>query len=416
MYRLRMTCRMLFRSGLVSSRFKNRWNSPCLLAFVCAALAALLLAGGELPAATNDSVYAAPDGGWTYIYTGTGISSSLSAALDGSWNHFNSSDSWSGDGRGAGNGLPGGLSSSNGVLTIEDAVSTTSSGSDNRRFYFTHNISADPGVTNANTLLNDGVTLSFRARLTPASDPLMELTNAPNGFVNANDGKGLFGIRQAGGSAMIISFSLNQAIDDTGPTTSFNFGSAGLHMNNLNGDVRSANIDPGEGGTVNLLAFDPTAFHEFWINIQDNGAAAGTHRVAIYMDGSLTPTVFNVTAGTGTEGPSTNYLAFGLPSSPQRGAVDVDFLSYKPGVIIPITADALPSIVLQPANTTVLEGETASFNVGVTGAPPFSFQWQRNGSPIANATNRSFTTLPTGTNDNLAQFVVVVSNVNGSVT
>ena len=109
----------------------------------------------------------------------------------------------------------------------------------------TINFGAFPGaqeasVTNANTLLNDGVTLSFRARLTPASDPLVEITNAPNGFVNVGAGKGMFGLRQAGSSGMIISFSLNNAVEDTGPSTTFNFGQAGLHMNGLNGDARSA--------------------------------------------------------------------------------------------------------------------------------------------------------------------------------
>src|SRR5437667_688410 len=170
----------------------------------------------------------------------------------------------------------------------------------------THSLAQDTSVTNGTTLLNDGVTLTFRARLTPPTDPLTELTNAPNGFVNINDGKGMFGIRQAGSSGMLISFSLNQAVEDLSTNASFNFGQAGLHMNNLNGDSRSPNVDPGEGGLTNLLALDPSVFHEFWITIQDNGPAAGTHKVSIYLDGGKTPSVFNVTAGTGSDVPSTN--------------------------------------------------------------------------------------------------------------
>ena len=333
-YRLRKIADLLdpgslFQTGLSKFLSPGLSRAKRCLAAVCTAL--IVGSAGDRPtsAATNVPVYATPDGGWTYIYSGNAISNSLSAALDGTWNHLNGSDAWAGDGRGAGNGLPGGLSMSNRIVTLEDAVSAGTSGNDNRRLYFTHNISADAGVTNANTLLGDGVTLSFRARLTPATDPLIELTNAPNGFVNVNDGKGMFGIRQSGGSGMIISFSLNNAVEDTGPTTSFTFPSAGLHMNNLNGDVRSANVDPGEGGTLNVLPLDPTTFHEFWINIQDNGAAAGTHRVSIYVDGSLSPTVFNLTGGSGTEGPFTNYLAMGLPSTPERGAMDIDFFAYR---------------------------------------------------------------------------------------
>src|SRR5207249_9345871 len=127
-------------------------------------------------------------------------------------------------------------------------VAVGTSGTDNRRFYLTHNLAQDTAVTNASTLLNDGVTLTFRARLTPPppADPLTELTNAPNGFVNVNDGKGMFGLRQASSNGMLgmlISFSLNEAVEDTATNTTFNFGQAGLHMNNLNGDSRRPEVD-----------------------------------------------------------------------------------------------------------------------------------------------------------------------------
>src|SRR5580765_4894894 len=129
MYRLQLTCRKFSHNGSLRKTLKKVWSRSFggrvslprtvvdnsghfQFAFFCIAFA-LLLFPVELISAPSGPIYAAPDGGWTYIYTGTGISSSLSAALDGSWNHFNSSDSWSGDGRGAGNGLPGGLSSSN---------------------------------------------------------------------------------------------------------------------------------------------------------------------------------------------------------------------------------------------------------------------------------------------------------------
>src|ERR1051326_5873619 len=280
---------------------------------------------------TNDAVFAPPDRGWTYIFTGNAASPSVTNGLDGTWNRQNGTDSWAGDGRGANNSLPGGVQATNGILTIEDDVAVGTSSLDNRRFYLTHNLAQDTNVVNATNLLNDGVTLTFRARLTPPppADPLTELTNAPNGFVNVSDGKGMFGLRQAGSGGMLISFSLNEEVEDLSTNTSFNFTQSGLHMNNLNGDLRSPNVDPGEGGETNLLALDPAVFHEFWITIQDNGAAPGTHKVSIYMDGDKTANVFNVTAGTGSDGPAANYLALGLPSTPQRGAVDVDFFGYN---------------------------------------------------------------------------------------
>ncbi len=375
--------------------------------------------------ATNDPLFATPVNGWAYIYQGDGIASADSQALDGKWNHYNSSDSWApGDGRGAGNGVPGGLSSSRGVVTLEDAVTSGSSDVDNRRFYFMHNMAMDSSVTNVSSILNSGVTLSFRTRLTPPppGDPLTELTNAPNGYMNNTSGRGMFGIRQSGGSGMIISFSLNQAVEDLGASTSYNFNQAGLHMNGLNGNARSALVDPNSAGaSLNLLPLNPAVFHEFWVTIQDNGTDPGTHRVTIFIDGNQTPHTFNVTAGTASDiayaDPGcTNYLALGLGHTGQRGALDVDYFAYQVGVILPATFNDPVGIVAQPTNQFLLLGQVGSFNIGVTGTPPFAFQWFRNGNPVADATNAVFITEPVNSADDEAQMYVVVSNCCNIVT
>jgi uncharacterized repeat protein (TIGR01451 family) len=366
----------------------------------------------------DDSKYAAPNGGWTYLLTGDGTANAGDAALDGTWNHDNGSDSWSGDGRGPGNGLAGGVSTLNGILTIEDAILSGSSSVDNRRIYLTRDLDQDLSGANPDTLLDDGVTLSFRARLTPPppADPLTELTNAPKGYVNVSDGKGMFGLRQAGGGGMIISFTLNRASEERSSTSTFDFGQAGLHMNSLNGDTRWPNVDPGEGGTLNLLPLDPTVFHEFWITIQDNGSAPGTHRVTIYTDGSAAPSVFDVTGGTGSDTPFANYLALGLSSTFQRGAFDLDFFAYKPGVIPPVGFNVPVGIAVQPATQFVAAGEAATYEVGLTGTPPYRIQWYRDGQAVPDATNATYTTAPAALSDDGAAFVVVAGNDFNSVT
>ena len=352
-------------------------------------------------------VYAAPSGGWTYRYEGSTVAITDAAALDGTWNHNNGSDSWAYDGRGTGDGILGGVGTTNGILTLEDNLAA-GAGVDNRRFYFTHALGQD-GVTNS-TILNDGVTLSFRARLSPPTDPLIEMVDAPNGFINAFDGKGMIGLRQVGSSGSIISFSLNRANEDTNATTIYGFPAAGLHVNNLNGNTRGPQVDPGEGGTLNVLELDPTSFHEFWITIQDNGADPGTHRVTIYVDGSKVATNFNVTAGSGFD-VSTNYLAIGLPSVLQRAAFDLDYLAYRPGVHSPMRVDEPVSIVSQPTNQLVLDGASVTFAVSVTGTPPIAFQWYRNGELIPGATAPSFSISSASAVDNGAQYTVLVSNV-----
>lgn len=52
----------------------------------------------------------------------------------------------------------------------------------------------------------------------------------------------------------------------------------------------------------------------------------------------------------------------------------------------------------------------------MTGAAPFSYQWQKNGNAISGATSSTYTTPPTTTSDNRALFAVVVTNSAGSAT
>jgi hypothetical protein len=46
-----------------------------------------------------------------------------------------------------------------------------------------------------------------------------------------------------------------------------------------------------------------------------------------------------------------------------------------------------PIIVTQPQGWFAAPGDSASFNVAVTGTAPFSYAWQRNGAPIPGAAN-----------------------------
>jgi uncharacterized repeat protein (TIGR01451 family) len=79
-------------------------------------------------------------------------------------------------------------------------------------------------------------------------------------------------------------------------------------------------------------------------------------------------------------------------------------------------ASSPPSITTQPANVTVTAPTGATFSVVAAGTAPLSYQWRRNGAPIAGATGSSYTLTPTSTGDNGASFSVVVSNSAGSIT
>lgn len=68
-----------------------------------------------------------------------------------------------------------------------------------------------------------------------------------------------------------------------------------------------------------------------------------------------------------------------------------------------------PSILTLPADQFASVGTRAMFAATATGVPPLAYQWVKDGTPIPNATNASYTTPVLSINDN-ATYSVVVSN------
>jgi hypothetical protein len=77
---------------------------------------------------------------------------------------------------------------------------------------------------------------------------------------------------------------------------------------------------------------------------------------------------------------------------------------------------APPVITQQPANRTVLVGETATFSVVAPGSQPLAYQWQRSGTAIPGANNPSYTTPVNTAADSGSTFRCQVSNGVGSAT
>lgn len=79
------------------------------------------------------------------------------------------------------------------------------------------------------------------------------------------------------------------------------------------------------------------------------------------------------------------------------------------------TPTPTPTIVRQPEDVSVAEGSTARFKVLVSGVPPFTYQWHKNGADISGANGASYTTPPTTLADDGSLFSVTVTNNGGSV-
>lgn len=74
-----------------------------------------------------------------------------------------------------------------------------------------------------------------------------------------------------------------------------------------------------------------------------------------------------------------------------------------------------PSITTPPVAVVVDSGNTATFGVGAVGSGPFSYQWRKDGVPLAGATAAVFTIAAAGTADR-GNYSVIVTNGAGSAT
>ncbi|MCK9995419.1 MAG: putative Ig domain-containing protein [Candidatus Krumholzibacteria bacterium] len=72
-----------------------------------------------------------------------------------------------------------------------------------------------------------------------------------------------------------------------------------------------------------------------------------------------------------------------------------------------------PTIVVQPVNKTVIEGQAATFSVIAAGTGPLAYQWQKNQADIPGATGSSYNSGGTTLADDGAMFRCVVTNSEG---
>lgn len=107
------------------------------------------------------------------------------------------------------------------------------------------------------------------------------------------------------------------------------------------------------------------------------------------------------------------------PMSAVHGAPFLTFthgdLLHDGAAVAPPAPGAQPVITAQPVDRTVRAGQPASFSVAASGSPAPTYQWQRNGTPIAGATAASYTVPAAAAGDHGAAFRCVVRNRAGSV-
>ena len=348
-----------------------------------------------------------PVGGWTYQFdcnvlnttnpaAGSAAGCTCGVSFDGTW-HFTGggSDQWGGDGLcppfttnttfGTANS-PGGWSIFSeadpvhgGPVTfarMQDTGDPRQSGFRDQPSNHKLMMGRQMDILDAasQTQLADGFAMCFRARVPTATestnciDPLYPASTAlgapgpkpypagGDGYVTFNGGKGNFMVHDGDPGNIrgaSIAFSLTQTNDNNGSSTAVT-GFRGLTMNELAGNTINDNVDFGQGTGTNLLALDPTKWHEFWIVIKRDPSGLGTHLVYIFLDGSVVPKVIHLTAGASAGqadfGNTSTYICIASPSTGQSCALDIDFIAYKLGTVYPPGAvDNLPPTIINPA-------------------------------------------------------------------
>ncbi|MCB1126795.1 MAG: hypothetical protein KDM81_09885, partial [Verrucomicrobiae bacterium] len=363
-----------------------------------------------------------PAGGWTYLYTGDQLQTG-EPAFDGTWTHDNGSDAFGEDEIGGvldpvnnPDNNPGGANllseGDTQYLRIQDTgdprdYDGANPGAwddpSNRKVYFGHYLSQDLPEADTLAILDNGVTLTFRARIPTAAkaggplDPLhrdgqnsgddypnngvVPYPEGGDGYLTSDGAKGNFVIRQIGdgtaehpGGAVALSLTVPTDTPGGNPNSG-QAGFSGLTMNERNGSTPNGNVDFGEGSGENNFVLDPTDWHEFWIAIRktrDPVKADATHDVFVWRDGTLIATSHKVTAGDGSDLNAGSFIATGGSATGQNFALDVDWYGYKQGFVLPEGGQVPPDVIVTPVGGTMFYQAGGGLEVDVEALMPGS--------------------------------------------
>ena len=235
------------------------------------------------------------------------------------------------------------------------AAGTAKQEGNNRILSFKHPLDRDASFNGNHAVLDNGITISFRARLsTPATGPLDSVfpeggtypasvvpwESIGIGLPIHGNGRGMFMItEQVAAVSGQMGFSLrnSKAIPMGASTTK-----TGLVMNNRSG-VGGVDTNIATNETLNVFELTDTQlteWQEFWITVKALAAPidGNTHEVNVYHNGSLVPQTFQMILGNQNEFGTTAHLGLGSTAGTNGAAWDTDFFAYKQGVIVPTLA------------------------------------------------------------------------------
>jgi len=111
--------------------------------------------------------------------------------------------------------------------------------------------------------------------------------------------------------------------------------------------------------------------------------------------------------------PSAGFFNISARTGGENAEMDIDDLSINTTVQ---GTPVAPTITANPQSATIAEGNPVTFTASVDGSAEFTFQWQRGGVDIQDATDRSYTIPVVHATDNNAKFRLKATNAASTAT
>ncbi len=208
----------------------------------------------------------------------------------------------------------------------------------------------------------------------------------------------------------------------------------------LNGRTTGSLIEQrrriGDGTSPSLLNPTGTAFNN--LSTGQSSPTAGslsdgnTYTIQFHLQGRSGSISFGNTSSNTTgggivlSGPSIQAITFSNPDAPAATFVfnEVGFMFLNTTAnpvtltinsVTGLTPINPPTIATQPAAISLNPGQAGSVGVGVTGTPPLTYQWRKDGTNISGATGATYS-IPSAATADGGNYSVVVTNAYGTVT
>ncbi|MFO1488382.1 MAG: pectinesterase family protein [Verrucomicrobiota bacterium] len=241
------------------------------------------------------------------------------------------------------------------------------------------------GLTNQAVSIGTDVTLSGTATGVPA--PALQWRRSGTNLVGAT------------GSSYVI---LNAQAADSGTYSLVASNSAGVVTNSMTLTVSASDLPPSIVGPANQTVIQTS-------NATFSASVSGLPLPSLQwrVNGTDIPGATDISLIVSNVAYAQNGFVYSLVASNTAGMVTN---SATLSVLVPA------AITQHPTNLTVVTGSSASFSVVAGGVPTVRYQWMKNGSPIANATNAVYSPASVTGADNDAVFSVLVTNSVNSLT